>query len=427
MNLRHETPRCGFEVFVPTDDPVLTAKDFEELVNVHLPGASFMAPDPDLPAPPTPERPFLTYYRFARPFGNEPGPGEGHLKSFGRGIGDPEKRQFASTGWSHYVLLRGKTDDAVSSYRKVCQLALEAAERVNGLLYDSETREYFSREEWRKRRLDNWSTNGVPNMIEHVVVSVAQPAPPSPMLRSITHGMRKLGLPDLVVEGLPRSHSGTVSALLQLTAQAMAEQSEAPDPDDYSLNLKEVRDPQVREQTKSWFGENGSGRVRLSLYDGKPRQNDPDNQLLELAFDHGNGRTHAEKLSDMLSQAFGSRDNLTDVEPSEAIDAASARAKKKLAEMKSAFRKGLPGNARLLVKGPFRHKDGTEWMWMELAEWTEDDDLRGLLENDPVNVDYLRAGSNVTFHLDKAFDYILIHPDGTREGNETGKLIDAQK
>jgi uncharacterized protein YegJ (DUF2314 family) len=60
-------------------------------------------------------------------------------------------------------------------------------------------------------------------------------------------------------------------------------------------------------------------------------------------------------------------------------------------------------------------------MWIEVIGWGET--IKGILQNEPFNVPNLRAGAEVHVTQDKIFDYIRYYPDGTSEGNETGKLI----
>ena len=50
--------------------------------------------------------------------------------------------------------------------------------------------------------------------------------------------------------------------------------------------------------------------------------------------------------------------------------------------------------------------------------------LRGLLRNQPFNIPDLKAGMEVFVRQEEVFDYLHVLPDGTREGNETGKLIE---
>ena len=74
------------------------------------------------------------------------------------------------------------------------------------------------------------------------------------------------------------------------------------------------------------------------------------------------------------------------------------------------------------MKGPFKSHSETEWMWVEAMRW-DGNVITGTLQNDPQIVSSLKAGATVTVSLDDAFDYLLVHADGTTEGNQTGELM----
>ena len=103
--------------------------------------------------------------------------------------------------------------------------------------------------------------------------------------------------------------------------------------------------------------------------------------------------------------------------------AASERAKDKILEFYDKFSKGLSAGSHLLIKFPFENVAGErEWMWVEVVKWNEKE-INGILQNDPQIVKSLKAGQEVTKNIDDMFDYILYFPDGTQQGNETGKII----
>jgi uncharacterized protein YegJ (DUF2314 family) len=112
------------------------------------------------------------------------------------------------------------------------------------------------------------------------------------------------------------------------------------------------------------------------------------------------------------------------VKHDEQLEAASTRARARLPELRSAFVAGFRPAEYLLLKAPFaRPDDGHEWMWVEVVSW-KGKRVRGLLRNEPFEIPTLHAGQEVEIDEDDVFDYILRHPDGTEEGNETGALID---
>ena len=49
------------------------------------------------------------------------------------------------------------------------------------------------------------------------------------------------------------------------------------------------------------------------------------------------------------------------------------------------------------------------------------------MQNDPFEIADLLAGAIVTIERSEIFDYILYLPDGTQQGNETGKIISGEE
>jgi len=65
-------------------------------------------------------------------------------------------------------------------------------------------------------------------------------------------------------------------------------------------------------------------------------------------------------------------------------------------------------------------------MWVEVVRW-KGRTIRGILDNDPFEVTTLKAGAKVEVKEGSLFDYLLYKPDGTQEGNETGRLLQRQQ
>jgi uncharacterized protein YegJ (DUF2314 family) len=107
-------------------------------------------------------------------------------------------------------------------------------------------------------------------------------------------------------------------------------------------------------------------------------------------------------------------------------DAKMIEAKKKalaaLGPYEAVVKKGIPQGHILLVKAPFKHEGGTEWMWVAVESWSGGV-LKGTLENEPETVRDVAAGAKVTVQLNELMDYIYQFPDGTFLGNETGKVM----
>ena len=62
-------------------------------------------------------------------------------------------------------------------------------------------------------------------------------------------------------------------------------------------------------------------------------------------------------------------------------------------------------------------------MWIEVSDWSAEEAIRGTLQNQPANIPELDAGQQVTIRTAEVFDYLLKKPDGSEEGNETGRII----
>ena len=78
------------------------------------------------------------------------------------------------------------------------------------------------------------------------------------------------------------------------------------------------------------------------------------------------------------------------------------------------------------MKAPFETPDeNQEWMWVEVVRWKENA-ISGLLMNEPHAILDLHAGQKVEVSQADVFDYIRRLPDGSMEGNETGKIIGRQ-
>jgi len=80
-----------------------------------------------------------------------------------------------------------------------------------------------------------------------------------------------------------------------------------------------------------------------------------------------------------------------------------------------------------MVKAPFTTPaGGREWMWIRVSRW-QGPRIHGVLDNDPVNVQDLKAGAHVDVLEDEVLDYLFYRRDGTREGNEIATLMHGKR
>ncbi len=307
--------------------------------------------------------------------------------------------------------------------RAAAMVAQEVATKAGGVIYDEETRELFSVEQWGETRIGGFD-GAVPDVVRHITIHAYQDGE---LYRAITLGMSKFGCPDLVVNQFPKSYWDSVGSLINLAAQTLVEAERLPGSGAFEVNIDRLKVEPLRRSLIDSLEPGALRRARLT-YGAAPRQaGDPPNDLIELTFGGSEGESLSERQSALLSSLFGASDSVTPVRHDEALLRVSEAARERLVKLKKPqFLQGLPLGERLLVKGPFATPDGgAEWMWVEVTRW-EGPIIHGLLMNDPVEVQNLRAGAAVVVDEVRAFDYLHYKADGTAEGNETGELMKQQ-
>ena len=305
---------------------------------------------------------------------------------------------------------------ALSTANKVVE---EIARKTGGLVWDEETREVFSPDAWHKTRLASW-TSEIPDVSDQIVVQIYEK---DEYARAISLGMSKVGLPDVVVEGLPWSSQTQVGNLINIFCQAMTEGAILEKSGKFNLDLHAIKDAQVREWHLKSLGENATAKACLLLKSGKRDEGDPKNRLIELASDRYEGNDSHAKQASMLSSFFGTEDSVTSLQHNKELLDASAKAREKLPELQKAFNDGLEPGEYIQVKAPFATPDGNrEWMWVEITSWKQHK-ITGLLQNEPYEVTDLHSGQVVHVNDGDVFDYIRQYPDQRQEGNTTRQII----
>ena len=309
-----------------------------------------------------------------------------------------------------------------TALRTANALVEELARNTGGLIWDEETREVFTPEEWRKTRQAGW-IDETPDISKQVVIHFY---PTGEYARAITLGMAKVGLPDVVVQESPQSSFHQVGDLIDIFSQAMAEGAALPKSGNFRLDLHSIKNAGFRDDQVKSLKANARSAACLVLKPGKWEEGDPKNRLIELSSDRYSGPDMQAKQSEMLDTFFGWKDLYGKVQHTQELLEASRKAREKLPELRRAFNHGLEPGEYIEVKAPFPTPQGDrEWMWVEVSRW-KGARITGTLDNEPVECPDLHAGQVVQVREEDVFDYIRKYSDGRREGNTTGKVLEKQ-
>ena len=164
-------------------------------------------------------------------------------------------------------------------------------------------------------------------------------------VRAITLGMAKFGLPDVVIDNFSWGLNRNMGNVINLFVQAIAEDATLKNPGEFDLDIRTIKNPQVREPQVTTLKPNATGVARLSLKKGTWEDGDPGNRLVEITFDRGEGPDVHAKQEQIVSQAFGWEDAAKAVKHDEELEVASRQARLKLPTLRAEFdNKGLaPG------------------------------------------------------------------------------------
>jgi uncharacterized protein YegJ (DUF2314 family) len=344
-------------------------------------------------------------------------PPEEMLEQAVRTLSPQEQSALASAG--HVIHLEVSTAaPRLEEVRQAYALALALAQAWDGIILDTQAAQFFGPEAWKAQRLGGWE-QGTPLLEQHFNSLLYEED--EEHSRFSTVGLEKFGLPELEVARIPNSEVERVGTLLNVVAQLMLEGTPVGEGGHFPVSFEAVRHPGLRERLQASLGEGARQRLLLGLtvaYAGTP------GRRFELVFPGGAGGSDTEHLHAAMVELFGARDEMVRTRHDEELLATSRRAVEKLlSEVKPRFVRGLEPGERLFVKAPFKTRSGDdEWMWVRVQRW-DGPKLHGVLDSDPRDVPDIGAGSPVVVEESTLFDYLLVHPDGSSEGNETQEII----
>jgi len=341
------------------------------------------------------------------------------LKYFARGLNADQSaamqtaRPFLQLRFAH-----GKKD-TFTALRAAYELASHLARKDGGLIWDAETRELFAPAQWDERRLSSWTEQYPVAAGSTVIHSYAN----GELLRQITLGMGKFGLPDIVANQVAHSSSESMGNLINLLSQALVEGAAVGPGGNLDLSLDKIVNQSVRSKALGSLKSGAQKVARVQLLKGNPEEGDPDNRLIAIGFDRHPGPDGSARQQALLTSLYGANDAIVRIRHDDELRAASAKARQKLAAMRDQFKRGLGVGEYIQVKAPFKtDSGGNEWMWVEIQRW-EGDRIDGSLQNTPFEIKALKSGQLVRIREQDVFDYIRKFTDGHVEGNTTGDII----
>jgi uncharacterized protein YegJ (DUF2314 family) len=306
------------------------------------------------------------------------------------------------------------------TYRKAIELLYGIAHEQDAIIWDDAARVCYTADEWKMKRIETW-TDSIPNLGYHFVIHFYRE---DKFCRAITLGMSKFGLPDLVLNNISCYQDQSTTSLINLTCQTFAEKGNLKD-GAIALNIDSVQCSSLRESLLESLKPSATKGALVPLKVAKHEDGDPYNRLVEIRYPR-EVQVYQDRL---LSSLFGAKDSLIATKHDEELLAASQRAKERLPQLQKVFQVGLKPGESILVKAPFQTiSGGNEWMWVEVVGWNGNQ-IEGILQNDPYEVPSLKSGARVMVKQEDLFDFIHTLPDGSKEGNETGVIIErnAQK
>jgi uncharacterized protein YegJ (DUF2314 family) len=229
--------------------------------------------------------------------------------------------------------------------------------------------------------------------------------------------MVKFGLPDISVNQVSPAHSDAMSTVISGAMQNMFERPTLATLGELALELPaQTSDVQIP----------GTGRALLKLEVVKPQEGDAENRLCELIFPGPSAKLQ-ERHASLLVTVLGTSEKIVWVKGNDPkLQAASAAARARLLAMKPHFVNGPHETERLQVKGRFKtDQGGAEYMWISVISW-KGSQVEGVLDSAAKQVPDLHAGARVSVEENTIFDYIYTKSDGSVEGNETSKLLEAR-
>ncbi len=350
-------------------------------------------------------------------------PDSARLAYFGKSLTEEERQKLQHckkiVGFEFY----GSTDHVYEKEATILKFIERVTQNKHVVIMDAPSVLYFNPESWRAAKTGVFY-GPVYDIVNQTAIHAYREGE---YCRAITMGMVKFGLPELSIKNLPCESQASITSLINLVAQTLAEHPVIAQDSTLQIDINNIKNDSVRKQLMQGLKPNAKKNATVRLRVVPPNEGDNEGLQLMLVFEDEDGTTSFVQQKQVLCNVFGctERASLAD-RGDEELEAASARARQKLPGIKLLFNKKEVGYA-VSLKLPFETRDGKpEYMWIEVTNWDRGT-IKGVLQNDPYDVEGLKAGSVVQVKEDDVYDYILYKPDGTQEGGETTEILLARE
>jgi uncharacterized protein YegJ (DUF2314 family) len=334
------------------------------------------------------------------------------LQFVGRGLSATDVEGITAATQAVAFVTIGPAGEITRIQHDGAAIAREVA--ADGWIVDSVTGEVFSRAELTHVRPEGFPIDARRLMVVHVVRDGDGPG-----VFLETFGLARFGVPELFIRQVPNAFADEMHQIVNAAAQSLVERGSVTADGELTVDLASLTTAPWKDYAKAIHENGGSGKVTFratwSKGDGE------DAVLIELTLPSGGDaeKMHAAATA-FLGRVVGASAPAPENDPE--LLAASARAKKELAEIAKRCAKGIPELETLGIKAPFETSGGTEFMWVEVQA-CKGDRFTGVLLNQPNGDSPLVPGSKVEVKLQDAFDYLYRFADGTTKGDETSKIV----
>lgn len=186
----------------------------------------------------------------------------------------------------------------LSSMQKANELIAELVVNENDIIWDSETRECYTKKFWVADK--SIKANSL-NISHHINIHIY---PKGDSCRAITLGMLKFGLPDICIENISCKNTQKVIRLIQLTAQTLFETKRIDEVGKLHIDIDLLLNQDLKTYLLKSLEENAEKKANINLIEGVWEKGDSRNRIFEIAFSKENPQTGQQEL---MNTIFGSK------------------------------------------------------------------------------------------------------------------------